>query len=202
MPFPTLGEAIPTKGNRFSRGLGKAVLKIMRWDIKGEISNLPKFVLIGAPHTSNWDFVLAIVTLIALGIDARWLGKDTLFRPPFGTLMRWLGGFPVDRSARHGLVAQTIEAFAQRDRFVVAVAPEGTRKRVEHWKTGFYHVAQGAGVPIVPFYFDYAHKVLGFGPPFELSGDLEADMKHIRAFYTPFKGKNLEQSSPFSSEKS
>ena len=131
MPFPTLGEANPAKGNRLSRGLGKAVLKILRWDIEGELPNLPKFVLIGAPHTSNWDFVLAIATLMALGLDARWLGKDTLFRPPFGPLMRLLGGFPVDRSARHGLVAQTIDAFAQRDRFVVGVAPEGTRKRVQ-----------------------------------------------------------------------
>ena len=194
MLFPTLREANPTKGNRFSRGLGKAVLKIMRWDLEGEIPNLPKFVLIGAPHTSNWDFVLAIASLMAIGIDARWLGKDTLFRPPFGSLMRLLGGFPVDRSARHGLVAQTIDAFAQRDRFVVAVAPEGTRKRVERWKTGFYHVAQGAGVPIVPAYFDYARKVLGFGPPFELSGDLEADMKHIRTFYASFEGKKPELS--------
>ncbi len=194
MPYPTRGEAIPTKGNRFSRGLGKAVLKIMRWDLGGELPNLPKFLIIGAPHTSNWDFVLAIAMKVALGLDARWLGKHTIFRPPFGSLMRWLGGFPVDRSARHSVVAQTIEAFAQRDRFVVGVTPEGTRKRVDRWKTGFYHVAQGAGVPIVPFYFDYARKVLGFGPPFELSGDLEADMKQIRAFYAPFEGKKPEQS--------
>ncbi len=194
MPFPTLGEAIPTKGNRFSRGLGKAVLKIMRWDLGGELPNLPKFLIIGAPHTSNWDFVLAIAMKVALGLDARWLGKHTIFRPPFGSLMRWLGGFPVDRSARHSVVAQTIEAFAQRDRFVVGVTPEGTRKRVDRWKTGFYHVAQGAGVPIVPFYFDYARKVLGFGPPFALSGDLEADMKQIRAFYAPFEGKKPQQS--------
>ena len=108
--------------------------------------------------------------------------------------MRGLGGFPVDRKARHGVVAQTIDAFAQRDRFVVGVAPEGTRKRVDRWKTGFYHVAQGAGVPIVPAYFDYARKILGFGPPFELSGDLEADMKQIRAFYARFEGKKPEQS--------
>ena len=193
MPIPTLGKAIPARGNRFSRGLGRAVLKRMGWDIKGELPNLPKFVVIGAPHTSNWDFVLAIAALLALGLDARWLGKDTIFRPPFGPLMRWLGGIPVNRRARHGVVAQTVAAFAQRDRFVVGVAPEGTRKRVERWKTGFYHVAQGAGVPIVPAYFDYPHKVLGFGSPFEPSGDLEADIAHLRAFYIPFKGKKPEQ---------
>ena len=193
MSFPTLGEAVPARGNRLSRGLGKAVLKIMRWDLEGELPNLPKFLIIGAPHTSNWDFVLAIAALLALGLEARWLGKDTIFRPPFGRLMRWLGGIPVDRKARHGVVAQTIDAFAQRDRFVVGVAPEGTRKRVEHWKTGFYHVAQGAGVPIVPAYFDYPRKVLGFGPLFEPTGNLEADLEILKAFYAPFAGKKPDQ---------
>lgn len=193
MPIPTLGEAIPARGNGFSRGLGKAVLKIMGWDIEGELPNLPKFVVIGAPHTSNWDFVLAIAVLLALGLDARWLGKHTIFRAPFGGLMRWLGGVPVDRSARHGIVAQTVEVFASRDRFVLGVAPEGTRTRVAQWKTGFYRVAEGAGVPIVPAYFDYPRKALGFGPPFDLSGDPEADMLRIRAFYTPFEGKKPDQ---------
>lgn len=181
------------RGNWLSRGLGKAVLKMMRWDIEGELPNLPKMVVIGAPHTSNWDFVVAIAVLLALGLDARWLGKHTIFRAPFGPLMRWLGGIPVDRSARHGVVDQTIAMFDQRDRFVVGVAPEGTRKRVERWKTGFYRVAQGAGVPIVPAYFDYPRRVLGFGPPFDLSGDLEADMQYLQAFYIPFKGKKPDQ---------
>jgi 1-acyl-sn-glycerol-3-phosphate acyltransferase len=193
MSIPTLGEALPARGNGVSRGLGKAVLKILGWDLEGEVPNLSKCVIIGAPHTSNWDFVVAIAAMLALGLDARWLGKHTIFRPPFGRLMRWLGGVSVDRNARHGVVDQTLEAFAQRDRFVLGVAPEGTRKRVDRWKTGFYHVAQGAGVPIVPAYFDYARKVLGFGPPFDVSGDLEADLKRLSAFYEPFKGKKPEQ---------
>lgn len=193
MPIPTLGEALPARGNGVSRGFGRAVLKILGWDLEGEIPNLPKCVIIGAPHTSNWDFVLAIAAMMALGLDARWLGKHTIFRPPFGRLMRWLGGVPVDRNARHGVVDQTLAAFVHRERFVLGVAPEGTRKRVDRWKTGFYHVAQGAGVPIVPAYFDYARKVLGFGPPFDVSGDLEADMKRFRAFYEPFKGKKPAQ---------
>ena len=193
MPIPKLGEAIPTRGTRFSRAFWRAVVKIAGWDVEGELPNLPKFVIIGAPHTSNWDFPVAMAMLLAMGFDARWIGKHTLFRPPFGWLMRWLGGMPVVRSERRGVVAQIVEVFERQDHFIFGVSPEGTRKRVDRWKTGFYHIAHSAGVPIVPGYFDYPRKVVGFGPPLMPTGNLEADIQTLKTFYTPFTGKKPHQ---------
>ncbi len=193
MPLPALGEAVPKRGNRFSRGLGKAVLRLLGWDFEGEIPNLSKMVVIGAPHTSNWDFLVGMATLLGLGFDVQWIGKHTLFRPPFGGVMRLLGGVPVNRETSEGLVAQVAEAFKQRERFALGVTPEGTRKRVEKWKTGFYFIAHGAGVPILPAFFDYPRKRVGVGPLLHPSGDLEADLATLRAFYAPFQGKNPEQ---------
>ncbi|MFQ5569966.1 MAG: lysophospholipid acyltransferase family protein [Rhodothermales bacterium] len=193
MPLPMLGEALPARGNRLSRGLGKTILRGLGWDFEGEIPNLSKMVVIAAPHTSNWDFVVAIATVLALGLQVHWIGKHTIFRPPFGWLMRWLGGTPVDRSKRHGLVAQVVALFVQHERFVFGVAPEGTRKRVDRWKTGFYHVAVGAQAPILPAYLDFPRKRVGVGPLVTPSGDLEADMQTIQTFYAQFTGKNPEQ---------
>ena len=193
MSIPKLGEAIPARGNRFTRGFWGMMYKLAGWKVEGTLPNLPKFVIIGAPHTSNWDFVVAMALLFAMGFDARWIGKHTLFRAPFGWLMRWFGGMPVVRSKRHGIVDQMVEAFEAQDRLIVGLSPEGTRKRVERWKTGFYHIAHGAGVPIVPGYFDYPRKVIGFGPPFMPTGNLEADIQALQAFYTPFSGKNPHQ---------
>ncbi len=193
MALPELGDAVPKRGNRFSRGFWRAVFRLAGWDFEGEIPNLPKFVIIGAPHTSNWDFPVAMAFVFAIGLDARWIGKHTLFRRPFGGFMRWLGGTPVVRSERRGVVAQVIDVFAGQEQIVFGVAPEGTRKRVDRWKTGFYHIAVGAGVPILPGYFDYPRKMVGFGPSFNPTGDMEADIEKLKAFYTPFKGKKPHQ---------
>ena len=193
MSFPVLGQALPKRGNRFSRGLGKGILALMGWTFKGTLPNLPKCVVIAAPHTSNWDFVLGIAVVLALGLDAHWIGKDTIFRPPLGILMRFLGGMPVDRRTRQGVVTQMIDAFERREQFVLGMAPEGTRKRVDRWRTGFYHMACGARVPIVLGYFDYAHKVVGIGHHMMPTGDLEADMSQIRAFYADIVPKKPDQ---------
>lgn len=193
MAFPTLGNALPRRGNRFSRGLGKSILALWGWEFQGAIPNLPKCVVIAAPHTSNWDFVLGIAVVLALGLDAHWIGKDTIFRPPLGLLMRFLGGMPVDRSTRQGIVTQMVEVFEQREQFILGMSPEGTRKRVDRWKTGFYHMAYGARVPIVLGYFDYARKVVGIGPHLIPTGDLEADMSKIQAFYADITPKKPDQ---------
>jgi len=189
MPLPSLGAALPVRGNWFSRGLGRAVLALLGWDFEGTVPDLSRAVLIVAPHTSNWDFVVGMATALALGLDAHWLGKHTLFRPPFGRLWRWLGGIPVDRSARHSVVTQTVAAFARHDRMLVAMAPEGTRKRVDRWKTGFYHIAHGAGVPILPVYLDFARRRVGVGPRLMPTGDLEAEVARLQAFFRAFRGK-------------
>ena len=150
MALPELGDAIPQRGNRFSRWFWSAVFRMAGWDVEGEIPNLSKFVIIGAPHTSNWDFPVAMALVLAIGLDAHWIGKHTLFRWPFGGLMRRLGGVPVVRSERRGEVDQIVEQFKDHERMVFGLSPEGTRRRVERWKTGFYHIALGAGVPILP----------------------------------------------------
>lgn len=190
MELPALGEALPRRGNVFSRAVGTGILRAFGWRLEGTLPDVPKVLGIGAPHTSNWDFVFGIAAVLALGLRANWIGKHTLFRWPVGGLMRWLGGIPVDRTHAQGLVEQAVAMFDSRDRLVLGIAPEGTRKKVERWKTGFYHIAHGAGVPILPFYWDYRRKVLGFGPPLVPSGDLDADLERIYAFYTRVHGRH------------
>ncbi|HEY5596289.1 MAG TPA: lysophospholipid acyltransferase family protein [Candidatus Bipolaricaulota bacterium] len=189
MRVPVLGSQLPRRGNRFSKALGRTMLRLFGWSIQGEAPDLPKFVAIAAPHTSNWDFYFGIAAVFAMGIRVSWLGKHTLFRPPFGPFFCWLGGIPADRAASHGLVEQTIHALNGHERMIVAMAPEGTRKRVETWRTGFYRIAQGARLPILLAYFDYAQRAVGLGPMFHPTGDLDADLQKILEFYSPIVGK-------------
>jgi 1-acyl-sn-glycerol-3-phosphate acyltransferase len=151
--------------------------------VTGSLPNLPKFIFIAAPHTSNWDFPLGLLTMYVAGFRVSWFGKASLFRPPLGPLMRWLGGLPIDRSAAHGVVEQTVEAIRRAPSLLLALAPEGTRRRVTQWRTGFYHVAHGAGIPVVLAYFDYGKREVGFGPTMLPSGDLDRDLAAIQAFY-------------------
>ena len=169
------------------------LLRLFGWRAEGSLDDLPKCVLVVAPHTSNWDFPVMLALAIALRIKATWMGKHTLFRPPFGWLMRWLGGLPIDRGARHNVVEQAVESFRTRDRLVLAVLPEGTRKRTPYWKSGFYHIAMGAKVPIALGYADYRRKVGGIGRVIVPSGDVDADMALIREFYSGMAGKRPEQ---------
>jgi 1-acyl-sn-glycerol-3-phosphate acyltransferase len=149
----------------------------------GELPDEPRFVLIVAPHTSNWDFVLGVLAMLTVGIQLNWLGKHTVFRFPIAGILRWLGGEPVDRSTHHGLVEAAIERFRTRPQWVLGIAPEGTRKRVEQWKTGFYRIAVGAGVPILTVAFDYSRRVVDLGTLYWPVGDEITDMRAIRGRY-------------------
>jgi len=142
-----------------------------------------------APHTSNWDFVVLVAASFYFKIPAYWLGKHTLFRWPLGWLLRWLGGIAIDRRSRQNVVEQAVQAFNARDRFILMLAPEGTRKQADYWKTGFYHIAQRAPVRILLTFMDYGRRTVGLGPVMQPSGDLEADMKKIREFYASIRGK-------------
>src|SRR5512144_310512 len=173
--------------------LANMLLKLFGWRAEGSLDDVPRCVLVVAPHTSNWDFPVMLALAAALRIKATWMGKHTLFRPPFGWLMRWLGGLPINRSARHNVVEQAIESFRQRDRLVLAILPEGTRKRTPYWKSGFYHIAVGAKVPIALGYADYRRKVGGIGRVIVPSGDVDADMALIREFYSGMTGKRPDQ---------
>jgi 1-acyl-sn-glycerol-3-phosphate acyltransferase len=171
---------------------GNTVLSMMGWRIRGTIPDLPKFIIIVAPHTSNWDFIVGIAAMLSLKLSANWLGKHSLFRWPIKSLLHSLGGIPVDRTSHQGTVDQAIALFDGRDRMILGLSPEGTRKKVEKWKTGFYQIAFGAGVPIVMAGFDYSRKIVDLGPVLTPSGDLEKDLEFVRQYYSQMHAKYPE----------
>ncbi len=179
---PVIGPQVPRRGNAFSRWFARLVLRLMGWRFVGEVPDLPKMVLIGAPHTSNMDGVLALATLTAMGIRAGTMIKDTAFHGLLGVLLRWFGALPVNRRSPKGIVEQTVDVFRAQSQFVLLIAPEGTRSAAADWKRGFHHVARGAGVPIVPAAIDYQRKRVTFGAPLT-AGDYEADFRTLMTFY-------------------
>lgn len=171
------------------RSLGRAVLRISRWRLEGLPPDEPKYVMIAAPHTSNWDLLYLLAMSFCSGVHLSWLGKDTLFKGWMGRLMRSLGGVPVPRGERSGMVDSLVEEFSNAESLVIVIPPEATRSDTDHWKSGFYRIAKAADVPIVCGYLDYATKVGGFGSVIRPSSDLGADMDAIRAFYAGKQGK-------------
>lgn len=163
--------------------LARFIVRLLGWQIEDKRPAVPKYVIVGAFHTTNWDFPLALLLTGAMGIDIHWIGKDSLFRGPMGWVMRRLGGIAVDRSARHNMVQQVVDIFETRDRLVLVIAPEGTRSKSAYWKTGFYYIALGAQAPIALGYVDYKRKIGGIGGSFMPTGDIHADMETIRAFF-------------------
>ncbi|MEN9844233.1 MAG: hypothetical protein RLZZ612_2062 [Pseudomonadota bacterium] len=179
----------------FLKTCSMGFLRVTGWRVEGTLpATAEKSVLIAAPHTSNWDLPYTLMVAFALNLNVRWMGKHTLFWGPFGPIMRWLGGIAVNRSQSNNLVALSAERIQQHQGAVqLIVPPEGTRSKTRYWKTGFYHIARTAQVPIIMAYMDYARKVSGLGPVFQPTGDVEADMAHIKAFYAPIQGKNPQQ---------
>ena len=178
--------------NPFAEWVGRAVLGLMGWRIEGRLPALDKFVVIGAHHTSNWDFVIFLAVKFVLRLNVRWFGKHSIFRWPFaGLLQRW-GGIPVRRHLRLNSVEQAVQSFRDNPQFILVLSPEGTRKKVERWKMGFYHIALGAGVPIVLGALDYQNRRVFIGPTFVPTGDEAADIRAILAFYRPFIPKKPE----------
>lgn len=188
-----IGSAIPRRGSKISQTLAQRMMSLFRWQIKGSVPNLPKMILIGAPHTSNWDFILTIGTMFALGVQFNWLAKDSMFRNPFGRAFRYLGGIGVNRSQSNNLVSAVVSEFQQRESILLAIMPEGTRTKVKRWKTGFYYMAMQAKVPILLITFDYGRKILKIGPIITPTGDIETDLPHIQAHYQNVKGKNPDK---------
>lgn len=180
--------------NTLFRSLSVAFLKITGWKIEGSLPpEAAKCVLIAAPHTSNWDLPYTLMVGFALRLNVRWMGKQSIFKPPFKGVMQWLGGIAVNREQSTNLVAASSDAIIQADdHFQLVVPPEGTRSQVTYWKTGFYYIALGAKVPIVMAYLDYQHKRAGLGPLLYPCGDIDKDMLQIKAFYAQFKRKNNE----------
>jgi len=175
------------------RWLSIFLLKISKWRVEGSLPNIPKFVMIAAPHTSNWDFPIMMFIAFKLRGKLYWMGKDTIFRKPFKGVFKWLGGIPIDRSGSNNVVRQMVDKFQDTDRLILTIPPSGTRKRVGKWKSGFYHIASGANVPVVLGFLDFKRKAGGIGPVVTLTGDMEQDMKDIRAFYSNIEGKYPEK---------
>lgn len=187
---PVLPASIPTRGNALTRLAATAALRLTGWRFAGEpFPDVPKCVLIVAPHTSNWDFIVGVGAMYALGLRGTFLAKDSVFVFPLGILMRFLGGFPVDRTAKSDVVTQTVELIARTDRITVVLAPEGTRKLTPRWRSGFYWIAQKAGIPILPVTFDFGTKSVHLFPLFHPTGDQDGDIARIRALYRPEMAK-------------
>jgi 1-acyl-sn-glycerol-3-phosphate acyltransferase len=170
--------------------LARVIMWLVGWRVEGKLPNLPKFILIGAPHTSNWDFVLFLGLVFTLRINVRFMGKAELFRFPVGWFFRYCGGVPVDRKKSTGLVEQMVDACNKSDNFILTITPEGTRHHVTEWKRGFYHIAKGAGIPIVIGIVDGKHKIVRIGQVFQPTDDIEADMKSIQGFFAGMVGIN------------
>ena len=177
------------------RGFSLSFMKLAGWKVEGSRPTASEqCVLIAAPHTSNWDLPFTLMVAFVLNLNLYWMGKQSIFKPPFGAIMRWLGGISVDRSKSTNLVADSSKALLDADGPVhLVVPPEGSRSKVRYWKTGFYYIALGANVPISLAYMDYEKKRAGIGPTLMPSGDIEKDMLVIKAFYAQFKGKNADQ---------
>jgi 1-acyl-sn-glycerol-3-phosphate acyltransferase len=167
--------------------LAAASLHLAGWRFETDVPPEKKYVCLAVPHTSNWDGVLLVALLRSIGLDMQWMIKDAWLRGPLGPVMRRLGALPINRDRSTNVVQQMIEQFQKRDRFVLGIPPEGTRSHAAHWKSGFYHIACGAGVPVVPGYLDFARKRAGLGPAIMMTGDVRADMDKLRAFYAEKK---------------
>ena len=169
----------------------RILMRLFGWNIDGTLPDIPKYVLIGAPHTSNWDFILFLGLMFSLRVDARYMAKASLFQFPIGWFFYYSGGYPVDRKKSTGLVEQMVNAVKKEDKFILTIAPEGTRHYVSDWKRGFYHIAKGAGIPIVMAQVDGKHKTVHIlKEPFHPTDDIEADMKAIKGNFEGVVGIN------------
>ena len=186
---PILSPNIPRMGNKFSCWLGTMVLNRLGWHFQGEFPTHPKMIIAVAPHTSNWDFVIGLAVAFSLRLKITFFGKHSLFVPPFGALLRRRGGIPVERSQAHGVVEQMADAMRKADKMLLCLAPEGTRSRIERWKTGFLHIANKAEVPVFLVAFDYKKKQIEFGPSLLIGDDTQYELNRIYTYFQHVQAK-------------
>lgn len=193
---PTVPPRVAQRHSRFLRWLGRVGLGLCGWRVTGNLPDTEKILVIGAPHTSNWDWVVALFTMFALDIRMTVLIKDTAFWWPAGWFLRVTGAMPVNRRNPAGIAAEVARNVRAAERIIVVITPEGTRSRVEKWKTGFLRIAEAAELPVVQVSFDYPSRTLHLGPIAQLTGDTETDIARIRDYYRPFRGYRPENQSP------
>ena len=182
---PEVGDAVPRTHGPLTVAFGRLMMRLTGWDFDGAVPNVPKAILLVAPHTSNWDFPVGVWVQFALRLKASFLGKHTLFWWPAGVFLRSIGGIAVDRTKAAGVAEDTTRAFRERESLLLVIAPEGTRRKSPKWKSGFYRIAMAAEVPIVLVAFDYSRKVVRFGPLFRPTGDYEKDLAEIQSHFGP-----------------
>lgn len=175
------------------RFFANLIFRLVGWHVEGKLPNLPKYILIGAPHTSNWDFILFLGVIFHLRANVKFMGKSELFHNPFGWFFYWCGGIPVDRKKSQGLVEQMVDACGKSDKFILTIAPEGTRYKVNDWKMGFYHIAKNAGIPLVMAIVDGKKRAMCVGQVFYLTDNMEEDIKTIKGFFSGKTGINPKQ---------
>ncbi len=174
----------------------RIIIRLIGWQADYKLPEYKKYVLVGAPHTSNWDFPMAILFFLSTGLRFNWVGKQAMFFWPFAGLFQAMGGIPINRKASAGFIEQSVTSFAEREAMILTIAPEGTRSYTKYWRTGFYYIALQAKVPIALGYVDYTDKRMGIGKTFMPSGDIEQDMQIIRAFYADIDGKDTSKQGP------
>jgi 1-acyl-sn-glycerol-3-phosphate acyltransferase len=182
--------SIPRRGNAFWRWLGRTLLRLSNWRLEGAFPDVPRCVVAVAPHTSNWDFPVGASAMFALDLKLKFIGKHTLFVWPLAAFLRWMGGIPVDRTAAHGVVGEAVDAFRASPALMLVIAPEGTRSKVHRFKTGFLHIARGAGVPVALVALDWGTRTIRIGPVVEVGEDIEAERARIEDYYAQFRGRN------------
>lgn len=172
-------------------GMSVVALKLTGWRVEGEFpKNIDKAMIIAAPHTSNWDMPFSLMMAFKLQLPVYWLGKDSIFKFPFGPLMRWMGGIAVTRSRSTNMVDSIVQRYQQEDKLLIMMAPEGTRSKVKEWKSGFYYMANGAQVPIILGFIDYPNKRGGIGPTFTPTGNYQQDLQQMQQYYQQYRGKS------------
>jgi 1-acyl-sn-glycerol-3-phosphate acyltransferase len=187
---PPLPEEISRRHSALLAFIGRSVLRLTGWRVTGELPHVPRFVAIVAPHTSNWDFVIGVFVMFALDLRLVWLGKDSLFRTPLRPWLRAIGGRPVKRTTNEGAVAEIAATLLAEPRFILALAPEGTRRPVQQWRTGYYRIAEATGVPILPVMFDWGRHEIGLGALLHPSGVMERDVEQLQRLYRADMGRH------------
>ena len=191
--IPVLGRAVPRTHGSFVAWFGRLALTVTGWKIEGNFPDCAKFVMIVAPHTSNWDVPVGLMAKFALRLECRFIAKHSLFWWPLGMLLRALGGIPVNRAAASDFVDDTVRIFGEREKLVLIITPEGTRAKVARWKSGFHRIARASGVPVVLVVFDYNRKVVQLGPAFAATEDYERDLAKIQSHINAAMAKHPER---------
>jgi len=188
--LPAIPDCVPTNKGGLSSAVGLMGLKLLGWKVVGQLPKHSKFVVAVAPHTSNWDFVVAISAMLAMNLRIRFMAKKDLFIWPFTIMLKSWGGIAIDRNAKHGIVEQMVAKFQQSEQLVLALAPEGTRNKTTQWRSGFLHIAYQAGVPVVPVSLDFAKKQLQFHPEVAISSNVESELVKFKAIFSDICAKN------------